>query len=44
MVVNCEHVWSEISNYVDGEVDPALRAAMAPATGVHDGRYPSSTK
>jgi Putative zinc-finger len=28
MVVNCEHVWSEISNYVDGEVDPALRAAM----------------
>jgi Putative zinc-finger len=28
MVVNCEHVWTEISNYVDGEVDPALRAAM----------------
>jgi len=28
MVVNCEHVWSEISNYLDGEVDPALRAAM----------------
>ena len=28
MVVNCEHVWSEISNYVDGEVDPTLRAAM----------------
>src|SRR5215475_2678333 len=29
MVVNCEHVWSEISNYLDGEVDPALRAAKA---------------
>jgi hypothetical protein len=28
MVVNCEHVWSEISNYLEGEVDPALRAAM----------------
>jgi hypothetical protein len=28
MVVNCEHVWTEISNYLDGEVDPALRAAM----------------
>lgn len=28
MVVNCEHVWSEISNYLDGEVDPTLRAAM----------------
>jgi hypothetical protein len=28
MVVNCEQVWLEISNYVDGEVAPALRAAM----------------
>ncbi len=28
MVVNCEHVWSEISNYLEGEVDPALRTAM----------------
>lgn len=28
MVVNCEHVWTEISNYLDGEVDPELRAAM----------------
>lgn len=26
--VNCEHVWREISNYLDGEVDAALRAAM----------------
>jgi hypothetical protein len=28
MVVNCEYVWQEISNYLDGEVDPALRTAM----------------
>src|SRR6201997_5510556 len=28
MVVNCEHVWREVSNYLDGEVDPELRAAM----------------
>jgi len=28
MVVGCEEVWREISNYVDGELDPALRAAM----------------
>jgi predicted PP-loop superfamily ATPase len=26
--LNCEQVWREISNYVDGEVDAALRAAM----------------
>jgi Putative zinc-finger len=25
---NCEHVWREISNYLEGEVEPALRAAM----------------
>jgi Putative zinc-finger len=28
MVVTCEHVWREISNYLEGETDPALRAAM----------------
>jgi hypothetical protein len=28
MVVNCEHVWREISNYLDKEVDPETRAAM----------------
>lgn len=28
MVVNCEHVWREISNYLEGEVNPQLRAAM----------------
>jgi len=28
MVVGCEQVWREISNYLDGEVDPALRAAI----------------
>ncbi len=26
--VNCETVWREISNYVDGEVEAGLRAAM----------------
>jgi hypothetical protein len=26
--VNCEQVWREISNYVDGEVDPGLRSSM----------------
>ena len=28
MVVNCEHVWREISNYLDNEVDAGTRAAM----------------
>jgi hypothetical protein len=28
MVVNCEQVWPEISNYLEGEVSPELRAAM----------------
>jgi hypothetical protein len=28
MVVNCEEVWREVSNYLDGEIDPRLRAAV----------------
>ena len=28
MVVSCEEVWREVSNYLDGEVEPGLRAAM----------------
>jgi anti-sigma factor RsiW len=28
MVVGCEDVWREVSNYVDGELDPSLRVAM----------------
>ena len=28
MVVNCEEVWREVSNYIDQEVDPNLRQAM----------------
>lgn len=28
MVVSCEQVWREISNYLEGEIDPSLRAAM----------------
>jgi methylphosphotriester-DNA--protein-cysteine methyltransferase len=26
--VNCEQVWGEISNYVDGEIDATLRSSM----------------
>jgi hypothetical protein len=28
MVVNCEQVWREISDYIEGEVDPGRREAM----------------
>jgi hypothetical protein len=28
MVVNCELVWREVSNYIDGDLDPALRSAI----------------
>jgi anti-sigma factor RsiW len=28
MVVHCEDVWREVSNYLDGEVDSGLRAAI----------------
>ncbi len=28
MVVQCEHVWQEISNYLEGEVDVEIRGAM----------------
>jgi Putative zinc-finger len=28
MVVGCEEVWRQVSNYLEGEVDPAFRAAM----------------
>jgi predicted anti-sigma-YlaC factor YlaD len=28
MVVSCEHVWREVSNYLDHEVDAALRSAI----------------
>jgi len=27
-ILNCEQVWREISNYIDGEVDAALRSTM----------------
>jgi anti-sigma factor RsiW len=26
--ISCVHVWREISNYVDGELDPGLRERM----------------
>ena len=28
MVISCQEVWREISNYLEGEVDASLRAAM----------------
>ena len=28
MVVTCEHVWRDISNYFEGDVDPVLRQAL----------------
>ena len=28
MVINCERVWREVSDYLDGEVDPELKAAI----------------
>jgi putative zinc finger protein len=28
MVVNCEEVWREISNYLEGEMEPGLRLAL----------------
>jgi Putative zinc-finger len=28
MVVKCEEVWREVSNYLDGEVEPTLRLAI----------------
>ena len=28
MVVNCEEVWREISNYLEGDIEPGLRLAM----------------
>ena len=26
--ISCEHVWREVSNYLEGDVDPELRARM----------------
>jgi len=28
MVLNCRHVWKEISNYIDDSVSPELREAV----------------
>src|SRR5436190_367270 len=33
MVVNCKQVWQEVSNYLEGEITPDLRAAMALISG-----------
>ena len=26
MVLNCKHVWAQISNYIEGDVSPEMRA------------------
>jgi len=28
MVISCEQVWQEVSNYLENEVDPSLRASI----------------
>lgn len=28
MVLDCKHVWYEISNYIDEDIDPAVRASV----------------
>jgi len=28
MVLNCEHVWREISSYIEDDLDPGLRARI----------------
>lgn len=28
MLLDCKHVWREISNYIDGDIDPSVRASM----------------
>jgi hypothetical protein len=34
MVVNCQQVWKEISNYIEGDVDAGLRLAMDEHFGI----------
>jgi anti-sigma factor (TIGR02949 family) len=26
MELDCKHVWREVSNYIDGDIDPSVRA------------------
>ena len=28
MVLDCKHVWRELSNYIDGDLDPLVRRDM----------------
>ena len=28
LVMSCHEIWREISNYLDGDIDPALKARM----------------
>jgi len=38
--IDCEEVWRQISNYVDDEVDPGVRAIMA--SHIKDGAHCSA--
>ena len=39
VAVSCEQVWQEISNYLEGEIDPTLRSAL----DAHIGQCPRCT-
>ena len=46
MVIQCQDIWREISNYLEGEIDPVFRAALEkhieycrPCTAVLDGTH-----
>ncbi len=28
MVLDCQHVWREISNYIEGDIDPSMRESI----------------
>jgi anti-sigma factor RsiW len=28
MLLDCQHVWREISNYIDGDIEPSMRAGI----------------
>ncbi len=28
MIIDCKHVWDQISAYIDGDLDPSLRAEI----------------
>jgi len=28
MLLDCQHVWREISNYIDGDIEPSMRSSI----------------